>query len=359
MSLLLRQDGGGLDLVDGLLVDEVETFDFQTIDNYRITFNAERITGGIADATFERMKMTETDKACCQGVPPIPGRTPAEAFRLIFSAQAGSADACFELSRCFEVGEGVPEDPVKACAWMLLAAERGVKEARAGYTRLMARLSPEEAVEAADAALDYGTPESADDDVLDEECYGILASLLEPQTGKKLTAEEIDDLLERSEAGDAEARGLLNSLLPEEDAGYGQTASAAWWLLKDAGRDAEGFLTPEAVDELTLAAGKGDVPACFALSLVYLAGEHDPCPAGKSSLAQHLMDLYSNGLDDDEDFPPGVRSVAFAWLSVAAYRGDVESLEELEKLKRRLSFKELEDGELLAEEYTAKLAGSV
>jgi TPR repeat protein len=231
-----------------------------------------------------------------------------------------------ELSRCFEEGDGVPENLIEACAWLQVATSNGSAEAEKEYVFLRSRLSPEEIDEVEARAAQY-TGAGAD--------------------------EQVDELVQRVEAGDEEALQELTALIAEKPS----SVIAAEKLLNEACKGNDGLPTPEAIYQLILAAEKGDAPACIALAWFYLsAGRRESKFSqwmdGWDSLSRPDAPRYNF----EELFEPRIsdRSRAYAWLSVAATAGDEESCVELESLKRQLTFDEFEEGELLAQNYIAR-----
>ncbi len=140
--------------------------------------------------------------------PSVQSHTPGEVFNLVLAAQNGSADACIELSRCLDYGDGVPENPVAACAWLLLATANGSEVAGVDLLQLRSRLSPEEVEEAQMLAEEYSEDSYAD-------FNQVLADKLARQEGQKLTAEELLVLLIRADADDEEAVRILGPILDD------------------------------------------------------------------------------------------------------------------------------------------------
>lgn len=143
--------------------------------------------------------------------PSVQSHTPRQVFNLVLAAQNGSVEACIEVSRCFAAGDGVPENQVTACAWLLVAAADGSEAAEAELVLLRSRLSPEEIQEAEVQAKEYfyssnatGHPEAWYD-----EFNLVMAEKLAQQSGQKLTAEDVMDLLYRADADDDEAQRII------------------------------------------------------------------------------------------------------------------------------------------------------
>lgn len=170
----------------------------------------------------EKSKISPTVK------PPTQSHTPSQVFNLVLAAQKGSVEACIEVSRCFEEGDGVPENLVTACAWLLVAASNESAEAEKEFVFLRSRLSPEE-IQAAEAlAKEYfyssdaiGYPEAMYD-----EFNLAMAEKLAQQSGQKLTAEDVMELLYRADEDDEEAQRIIypimenfrSQMTPEEKA---------------------------------------------------------------------------------------------------------------------------------------------
>jgi hypothetical protein len=153
----------------------------------------------------EQYEISPTEKPSGQS------HTPGQVFNLVLAAQNGSVEACMEVSRCFTEGDGVPENQVAACAWLLVAASNGSETAEAELVILRSRLSPEEAQEAEAQAKEYfyssdavGYPEAMYD-----EFNLVMAEKLAQQSEQKLTAEDVMDLLYRADADDEEAQRII------------------------------------------------------------------------------------------------------------------------------------------------------
>jgi len=119
-----------------------------------------------------------------------------------------------ELSRCFEVGDGVQTSEVTACAWLLLAASNGSAEAEKEFEFLRSRLSPEEILEAEAQANEYFY--SSDAVGYPEAWYAefnlVIAEKMAQQSEQQLTVEDILELMDRAADGDEEADRTLGDL---------------------------------------------------------------------------------------------------------------------------------------------------
>ena len=60
------------------------------------------------------------------------------------AAEQGDADAQFNLSVMYDNGQGVPEDYVRAYAWLNLAAEQGYEPAVKARDSLRERMTPKQ-----------------------------------------------------------------------------------------------------------------------------------------------------------------------------------------------------------------------
>jgi TPR repeat protein len=141
--------------------------------------------------------------------------TPSQVFNLVLAAQNGSAEACMEAGRCFAEGDGVPENQVAACAWLLLAAADGSEAAEKEFALLISRLSPEEIQEVGVLANEYSNPPAAGHADWVAGFNQTLADKLARQEGQTRTAAELFALLGRADADDEEALRILDPMLDD------------------------------------------------------------------------------------------------------------------------------------------------
>ena len=157
----------------------------------------------------EKTEISPTEK------PSVQSHTPSQVFNLVLAAQNGSVEACIEVGRCFAGGDGVPENQVAACAWLVLAAANGSEAAEAELVLLRSRLSPEEIQEAEAQAKEYFY--SSDAAGYPEAWYAefnlVMAEKLAQQSGQKLTAEDVMALLCRADADDEEAQRIIYPMM--------------------------------------------------------------------------------------------------------------------------------------------------
>jgi hypothetical protein len=156
----------------------------------------------------EQYEISPTEKPSGQS------HTPGQVFNLVLAAQNGSVEACMEVSRCFTEGDGVPENQVAACAWLLVAATDGSEEAEEEFALLASRLSTEEIQKVVSLAKGYSNP-SAPTSYSDWVAGFRLmtAEKLAQQEGQKLTTEELVALLYRADEDDEEALRIVDPML--------------------------------------------------------------------------------------------------------------------------------------------------
>lgn len=156
----------------------------------------------------DKSEISPTEKPSAQG------HTPSEVFNLVLAAQNGSVEACIEVSRCFEEGDGVPESQIAAYAWLMAAASNGSEAVGAELVQMRSRLSPDEIKEAEALAQEYSdSSRTADYSDWVAEFNLMIAGKLSRQTGQKLTAAELLKLLNRADADDEEALRTVNPML--------------------------------------------------------------------------------------------------------------------------------------------------
>jgi TPR repeat protein len=80
----------------------------------------------------------------------------AQAFAwLLRAASSGLAVAQSRIGLAYATGEGAALDPIEACKWMELAAQRGDKAAQANRARARKSLSPAQLAEAERRATEW------------------------------------------------------------------------------------------------------------------------------------------------------------------------------------------------------------
>lgn len=233
------------------------------------------------------------------GVTSTPAKEPSpeESFaKLQREAEAGDADAQYQLGSMYSMGGGVPVDAVKAVDWFQRAAAQGLAKAQnyLGYIYLNGEGVPKDAVKA------------------------------------------LEWFLKAAAQGDADSYYKIGGMYANGDGVPKDDSKAAEWYQK--------------------AAEQGHDDAQFNLGLMYYNGEGVPKDAVKAvewyqkAAAQGLAAAQSN-LGVKYQFGDGVSKDwvrAYAWFNLAAAQGDIIPQISRDGLEKVLTGTERKEGQKLA-----------
>ncbi len=220
-----------------------------------------------------------------------------ELAALTNKAEAGDAEAQYNLGWMYANGEGVPKDAAKAVEWWQKAAAQGNAIAQYSLARMYA--IGEGAPKNLTIAVDWLQKAAEQGDVDAQYYLGILSFTGNSGVPKNL-AKAVDWLQKAAEQGKADAQLQLSTMYRDGKGVPRDSAKAVDWLQK--------------------AAAQGHAPAQLHLGLIYSIGE---------------------GVPED-------RVVAYAWLNIAAINGDANALKNRNIVEARLSANQLAEAQRLS-----------